>query len=254
MLNIARLKTFLRSALKLLIFLFIFFLFEPHHTAYAAASSKPNPSSSPIASTSSNPVAKKSIVFIGDSYCVGIGASSSEKSFRSILVSKLGVNQVSKCMGGTGYLNRGSGISSCGVKSCLNYLEQIVSVSNAQASRVDVVLISGGKNDLGSGQVFENDIFRKVSYQAISSAKKKFPKAIIVVCSPFWDNTPINPGLFWYEGVLQSQALKAKVKYIPGALTLLQSDDHLLVNANHPNDLGHQIIADYLYENLKSIF
>lgn len=246
-------KTYLRSGLKLLIFLFIFFPFQPYHSAFAADSSKASPSSSPMTLTGSNPVVKKLIVFIGDSYCVGTGASADEKAFRSILVSKLGINQISKCMGGTGYLNRGSGISSCGVKRCLNYLEQVESVSNAQASKVNVVLISGGKNDLGSGQVFQNDVFQKASFQVISTAKKKFPRATIVVCSPFWDNTPFNPGLFWYEGVLQSQALKAKVKYIPGALTLLQSNDPLLVNDSHPNDLGHQLISDFLYQYLKDI-
>jgi lysophospholipase L1-like esterase len=195
----------------------------------------------------------RSVLFIGDSFCSGVGATSPSNSFPQVLSRTLKVSEIVQCQGGTGYLARGSGYASCGRSVCLDYLGQLQQVGKLERQKISLVLISGGKNDVGWPGVFVGDNYVKKIESVIKYVKTNFPAARLVICQPFWDNSPIPSGENWAEAQLSQTAAFSKVPYLTGLITLLQDSNSSLVVNGHPNDAGHALIAKAITDGLKSI-
>jgi len=172
-------------------------------------------------------------VFIGDSYTAGTGSTSTDHAFPTLVAAAEGWHLENLGRGGTGYLAT-SGKLGCGLAYCPNYREMI-----AAAKKVDptIVVVSGGRNDLGKAGV------AKQVTGFYTDLRAAFPKATILATSPLWDDDPA-PALIGSLGGEVKTAVKAVGgTYLDIGEPLLGHADDVISDGVHPNDGGHALIA-----------
>ena len=179
----------------------------------------------------------KRILFFGDSIAVGVGASRPAKRFSSMLVAKLGQVWQEINLGVSG-----STLASAGYHDVL---------PKALAEKPDVFVIQYGVNDNALATPVGE--FLALYRGTVLAAKKELPAAVIVcvtIC-PSWSHYQSSPE--WLE------AANAGIKDIAateGALVALNYEKmenrrDLFPDGIHPNDGGHLIMAEAIFETLK---
>ena len=183
-------------------------------------------------------------VFLGDSYCTGAGVSSQTKRWTTIAAKSLHWEEFNLCLGGSGYFfpTSDTGEKVRCAATCVDYAAQI---SDAVATKPNVVIISGGRDSLGL--VATNaDEFKAQICTLFSSVRKSLPKAEIVAIAPFWDATAVPNDLILMNNWIYGCATQYGAKYIAKSFNWLANKSAISVDKFHPNDVGHQIIADKL--------
>lgn len=194
------------------------------------------------------------VVFIGDSYAYGTGASdhlgAEQNRFTTQLTKMLGAIEVNVAVGSTGFCDPGSS----GQQSPFPTQVTIAANRLNQDERQDVrlVVIAGGINDDREGTTYSSSQMVTAAKSTCINAHDAFPQADIVVFPMLFNGQGFTLHTFNFanriaEGVLQSGCARA----INGCWTWNfgnagnYKDDNL-----HPNDAGHALIANRMYESI----
>ena len=172
-------------------------------------------------------------LFIGDSYVAGSGTVTQSSTFAPLSCAKLGWICYYDAQSGAGYLSRGSG------NEPGSYPDRL---DDDKVYLPDVVVVSGGRADLGSGSV------RSTATKYFRALKSQFASSKLVVLQPFWPGTdPPYPVQTLQEEVrLAAQAAGAKYVSTSGWL----SNSMMTDGGGLPDAAGHRAIAAKLVKVL----
>ncbi len=210
---------------------------QPQPTSPPAEPASPSPSSS------TTPTAGQVAVFIGDSYTVGSGTSLSGTGFPAMLGELRGWEVVNLGIAGTGYATARDE-SWCPPAGCLDYAGVI---PDAVAHDPDVVIVSGGRNDLGRNSAAELEAPVADFYTALRDA---LPNARIVVTSPIWDDPPPPRALLELSDIVQREAARVDAEYLDLGDPLEGRPELIAPDGLHPNEEGLRVLADRIHELL----
>jgi lysophospholipase L1-like esterase len=178
-------------------------------------------------------VARPRVVFLGDSYTFGSGASSPAKRWSSVLAAAQGWTEINEGVGGTGYGTRRDRPPGA------PYPERLAEVV---AAHPDIVVVSGGINDLRSAAAA---VARGVG-QTYSMLRSLLPSVRLIALAPFSNDAPPAPALRTIAAEVHAAATAAGAEFVdPGyvleghAELVHQSGPH----AGHPNDAGYARMA-----------
>ena len=187
-------------------------------------------------------VSKPLVVVLGDSYVSGLGASVEALRWSSRVASSRGWLEANLGRGGTGWATT-SGVSGCGLSLCPT-VETMAAA--AVAARPDVVLVSAGRNDLAAYAVSPGSVQTAIE-RTLTALRAGLPKARIVVISPMWDSSAVNPGIPVMAGWIQQSAAAHGAQFVSGASSWLLGHPEWIFDGVHPNDAGYAQIADHVH-------
>jgi lysophospholipase L1-like esterase len=197
----------------------------------------PAASASPIAAPTPAPTAQPVAVFIGDSYTVGSGTSLEGTGFPAMLGDLRGWEVVNLGISGTGYaMSRDA--AWCPAGGCVAYAGVI---PDAVGHDPDVVVVSGGRNDLAAGPPEELAPAVAAFFTRLRDA---LPTARIVVTSPLWDAPSPPQSLIDLGEVVEREALRIGAEYLDLGQPLENRPDLIAPDGLHPNEEGLRLIAE----------
>jgi acyl-CoA thioesterase-1 len=177
----------------------------------------------------------KIAMFIGDSYAVGAGVENLSGRWTTIVSRDAGWLEDNVAMGGTGYVST-AGKSGCGLDYCASYEGVLNEV--AGTVRPDIVVISGGRNDLNK---LAN--FRERTNHFFSSLRESFPHSALYVISPIWDDDPPPPELNQVQRDIRDAAEAVGAVYLDIGEPLEGRPSYISEDGIHPNKDGYAAIA-----------
>lgn len=188
-----------------------------------------------LTASADQPVSQVTAAFIGDSYTAGFGASEPVANFRwtHLVADRMGWSEVNLGRGGTGYRTVADS-AGCGLDFCPSYIGMLPELA---ASSPDVVFISGGRNDDTA------DIEREAD-QLFHNVAVRFPDAQKYVTSPVWDAGPAPGFMARQTTILQQSAEKHGFVFLHIGQPLAGNTEMISGDGLHPNDRGHEAIAD----------
>ncbi|MCS5735584.1 SGNH/GDSL hydrolase family protein [Herbiconiux daphne] len=193
--------------------------------------------SSSASEVPSAPTASTKVVFIGDSYTHGTGASSEANRWTSIVSKAKGWSETNLGRGGTGYVTT-SGINGCGLEYCPTYDEMI---PTALESQPDIVVVAGGQNDMGAWTASPSDVTAGIS-KTYGDIRGRFPDARIIAVGPSTVGAVSNEVVAFDEAV-QSAAASVNAEYISLIDPPVIEPSWVTVDGGHVTDSGHAAIA-----------
>ena len=197
-------------------------------TQSAAPSSAATSTRATAATTSaSGAKAARRTAFIGDDYTAGAGASSSTRSWASVLTGQFGLVGKRFSVSGGGYAKPGD---RGGTYASL--------VPGVVAFKPDLVIVSGGRNDAGDDRQTLQDRTR----QLFAELRAKLPKAKLVAIKPWWGDSPHPADLATVDDAVRAGVTAAKGTYLAIADPLFGHANWMADGAN-PNDAGYRQIA-----------
>lgn len=201
-----------------------------------SAPSSGSPSSGSASSRSPSPSSSGgTAVFIGDSFAAGKGASTPAKRWSTLVSGAKGWTEVNLAHARTGYAKQGAP-RSCGTKRCPAYVDLVAQVA---AAKPDVVVISGGANDLTVPAATRDGVARST----VVALRAKLPQAKILVVNPWWDLRPADPQLAAYRTVLKSATTAARATWLDTRQPLAGHRELMTADGFQANDAGHAALA-----------
>jgi len=179
------------------------------------------------------------VVFIGDSYTQGTGASAPGLKWTSLVSAERGWQETNLGFGGTGYLTA-AGSKGCGRATCPNYQDV---VDRAVAAEPDLVVVSGGQNDFKAFEADPKRVVRAID-RTYAELRRGLPDARLIAVGP---STPgrVNHTVTTVDAAVEKAAKANGVTYIslirPSSVI---TPDMVLDDRVHVNDDGHRAIAD----------
>ncbi|WP_129785076.1 SGNH/GDSL hydrolase family protein [Promicromonospora panici] len=200
----------------------------PAPTGTPTPTPSPTPTPTPPKKKAKPPVA----LFVGDSYTVGQGASSSAKRWSTLVADEMGWTELNVAQGGTGYVSRSVKIPK------LSYGEQLRA---APKKGVQVVVIAGGQNDFPELREDPERVFSTVA-RAFELAHQRFPDAEIVAVGP---STPWDIGLEAraLDSAVRAAAEKQEATYVSLLDPDVVPDRFVHSDGIHVTDKGYAAIA-----------
>lgn len=189
------------------------------------------------------------LAILGDSYLEGTGAVSEDRSMAMQLNTALGTLVANRSAGGTGYVSDGP----------FNRLPYRQRIDELLAADADIYLIEGGLNDYAT--IYERGVsdlgdLRVAARKVFAGVRKGDPDAEVVVVGPFWPTGEPVDGILAIRDVIEAEADAAGVPFIdPLAEEWLtpQNTDRLIgPDGTHPNQAGHDYLADRLVASVRS--
>jgi lysophospholipase L1-like esterase len=202
----------------------------------AAASVSTAPSApAPASATNSRPSRAEPVVaFLGDDWTSGTGASSPAKRFTTLVSAKLHLRERNLGVAGSGYAKQGL--------SGGDYLSRVPTVVAAHPT---IVIVSGGRNDVGETVGYVQSRARRL-FQLLHS---RLPRTTVVAVQPMWGSSPAPPALHRVIRAVRRGVQAAGVHYL-GYPDPLRGHPGLMADDNHPNDDGYAAIAAVLEKRL----
>lgn len=189
----------------------------------------------PAATPSPTPTGKK-VVFIGDSYAQGTGASAPTNRWASKLSFTMGWTEANIARGGTGYIATPENPKgACGLDVCPTFIEMI---PDAVKANPDMVIVSGGRNDIGSPDL----AFGNAVDKFYSALREALPKAKIVAVNPLWDATAAPAQLARYGEMVKTAVTNVQGTYVDVKQPLQGHSDFMTSDGVHPGDQGYTAI------------
>ena len=210
----------------------------------------------------------KTVNFLGDSITEGVGVSSPNAVFHSVLKEKYGLKEARNYgEGGTRIARQGE------ITSLIRDRDFILRANDMEDA--DMVVVFGGTNDFGTGQAALGTINDKTMFTfygglqvLIDTLKKQFDN--IVFITPLHRLNEDGRGAWKPEGIEQrplceyAEAVKEVCKRNSVPVLDLFNDDDILGNDHkwckeympdgvHPNDKCHKIIAEKLGTFLENL-
>lgn len=176
------------------------------------------------------------VVFLGDSYTAGVGASDKALGWASLVGEAEGWRVRNLARGGTGYAARVTGEAApaaCGRDECPAFGE----MAREGASLVpDIVIVSGGRNDIGQTPV---DADVADFFDTLSAA---YPGSRIYVTDVLWhDQAP--DAVQELSRVVEADAQRVGAVWLDIGQPLAGDSGLFAPDGVHPNDAGHEAIA-----------
>ena len=190
------------------------------------------------------------VVWIGDSYVQAnsLGESDRQYRFSTRVSAMLGMTEFNYAIGGSGFL----------APSGSTYKEQldtaVAEMTGEEKSLTKYVFICGGRNDPYLVSSWTLSDLNTAVHDAIIAARDNYPNATIVCVPMTWAAEPLNTTYQRYlsEVIACCQNQNAPVMLIKQAWTWLIGQQAAILSDNiHPNIIGHQTIAYYLFSSLK---
>ena len=197
----------------------------------------------PTTAAPSDPVPDEppTALFLGDSYTVGIGASSPEAGYVQRTAALLGWRAVTQGQGGTGYVNPSDGAGQT------VYGGRLGEVAAAQP---DIVVVQGSTNDAGrpweSVEAAATELYRGL--------RAAVPTARVVVLGPLAPPAVDPAAVGDIRNALARAAFEAGIPFIdPIAAGWLLPVDRLYADPVHPDDDGYRELGEDLALALRTI-
>lgn len=211
---------------------------------FAALTGPPQPASSYVPPTAIPtfgaapklvlPDAARVLVF-GDSYAFGVGASAPEQGFAYRLAEAEGWEAVVSGVPGTGYLDPGS-------QRIGAYPERMAELD--VAGPFDLIILQGSTNDFD----LDHTLLPAAVTATIEAAHAKFPGTPIVMLGPVtYGDSPAR--LSVNEQLTSAAAANSTIYLSPIGSNWFTGADRATLRdeaTGHPNDIGHQALADRL--------
>lgn len=214
-----------------------------------AALSQPAPSSTArphvdaLPSSAPTPeIPDMKVAFLGDSYTNGTGADPVEKRWTSQVAAAFHWEELNYGQGGTGYASQGPTPPTTAA-----YVDRI---SDLIAKAPDVVIVAGGRNDLGvdTAQVSEHVT---ATFAAIRAG---LPNAQVFAINPWFDARETPPRLDALAAEVKTAVESIGGVYLPTGQPLLGHPEFLIADEIHPNTAGHSAFADSVTAALRPTF
>jgi acyl-CoA thioesterase I len=181
----------------------------------------------------------KPVLFLGDSYSAGAGASTRAMRWTTLVAKSQHWLEDNRAFGGTGYVTALSGAEAqrgCGQPSCPSYEQAIPRGSSAKPV---LIVVSGGRNDLSSlGPDYAAAVAR-----FFADLHAAFPDAGIAATSPRWDDGPAPATLADAGQAVLEGVESVGGSYLDIGQPLAGHPDLVASDGVHPNDAGHAAIA-----------
>ena len=197
----------------------------------------------------------KNVLFIGDSYTYGTGASDhgqgDTKRYSSILANALEATEFNYAIGATGFCDTGNVNGT--------FKQQVINAANGmtqeEKDNTHLVIIAGGVNDYREGATFSASQMESGANAAALNAKNNFPNALILVVPMLYMGHSANARLWNFENAIINGvggiSLVKNTTFIRGAWTWNYGlASHYTSDNLHPNDLGHKVIAAQIYSHI----
>lgn len=197
----------------------------------------------------------RNIVFIGDSYSYGTGASDhlagDTKRFTSLLAGMLGGTEFNFAVGSTGFCDPGSAGQNMTFAQQLDAAD--ADMSPLQKAETHLVVIAGGYNDWNEGSTYGYADMKSAASECATKAETYFPNAHILFVPMLFKGWNVNSRTLNFEaaicdgatGIERTTCIRGAWTWNHGASARFTSD-HL-----HPNDAGHLLIAQQIYANIQ---
>ncbi|XVX20475.1 SGNH/GDSL hydrolase family protein [Actinomycetota bacterium] len=182
-------------------------------------------------------------VFLGDSFAAGVGASTPERRFTTLLSQRFGWKEQDLAHPGTGYLKSG-GPAVCNGSPCQGFAALIPSVEKLKPA---LVIITGGANDLGQPEAE----VRAAVNRTFTQLTTDLPQTKVIVVNPWWGGQAVPERLGAAADVIQSAAGSHDITYIDIGQPLSESDG--LLTGGEANDRGHAAIAQAIGDRLEGL-
>ncbi|WP_430868306.1 SGNH/GDSL hydrolase family protein [Demequina aurantiaca] len=195
----------------------------------AGCAGQPAPVAEPATASADAPV----VLFLGDSYTEGTGLATEDLQSRwsTVLADRRGWQEVNAGCNGSGYTRPGA---TCGN----TYAERLPSLD---ASDPDIVIVSGGVNDLGATP---ETIDSQVS-QTFTELRDTFPGAqLYAVNGIYYTGNETPPLLDYLNESVSSAVTRVEGTYLNIGDPLLGHPELMARDGLHPNPAGHLLIAD----------
>lgn len=203
----------------------------------------PKPTVEPIRIQADRLALGTQTVIFGDSWTAGLFLRPETQGYAYLAADKLGLDAEVIGGSGTGYLNPGS----AGLGTYNTRLKALP-VSDAR-----LLIIQGSVNDFGKNLLQLGPVFD----QTIATAKKKFPKAQIVILGPSTNTMPIHAALSGADNIIGERAQNAGLAYIsPMRGQWITSENFTKVisrDNSHPTVEGHAYLASKLVESINAL-
>lgn len=178
-------------------------------------------------------------LFLGDSYAAGAGATTTSRRWTSVLSAQRGWLEANLARGGTGYLKTAT-TTGCGLAYCPTFREM---TADAVAARPDIVVVSGGRNDLTLVTTDPSGVHQAV-LDTYAALRQGLPSSRIYAITPMWDASTPPSVLQTLRGWVAEAAAQNDVTLVDGAETwLLGHPEWITSDKVHPNDLGYAQLA-----------
>lgn len=171
------------------------------------------------------------VVFLGDSYSEGVGASTFGKRWTTLASAALGWSEINASAAGMGYTTSYEGQPT-------DYSTRVDVVA---AARPDIVVISGGRNDLQAGS--PTDV-RSAAATLFARVEAAAPAARVLVVGPLWDSSTPPAAFADLRSSVRQAAMDANVENLDIGQPLAGDDSLIASDHLHPSDLGHRAIAE----------
>lgn len=207
-----------------------------------------------------------SIIFFGDSYTAGSGASTTAQRWTSLLSKYFGAVEDNRGIGGTTLENRYPVDWLGQSPNMLNNRTTIPAKTNVKK----ILVIAYGLNDLGANAGQYTTTNFKLDYDTIldyAINTKKWPSTNILILPPYYINAAGYASYAVYNGVaaptraqhlqwvqaVQDVSQKWSTLYFNLFNDQLRNDTTLMtVDGIHTNDAGHEFIAKDVYNYLSN--
>ena len=190
-------------------------------------------------------------LFIGDSYTAGSGGAGPQRSFACLTARTMGWICRNDGEPGTGYTNRGKVHGDGNDTYARRALRPATPAAAGTASRVDVVVVTGGRNDSGSSV----PVRVAAAGLTLDRLRVTYPDARIVVVGPFWVDDAVPPSLLGFNEGLRAEARARNLTFLDpiGERWLTTAGRARWVAADdvHPSVAGHQRLAAMLVTSLE---
>lgn len=191
-------------------------------------------------------------LFVGDSYTAGSGGAGSKGSFACLTARAMGWVCRNDGEPGTGYTNPGKVHGAGHDTYATRALRARATEAAAARADVDVVVVSGGRNDARS----EVPVRLAAAGLALDRLRLTYPGARIVVVGPFWVDDDVPPSLLAFDAGLRVEAAARALTFLDPIrdrwLTTDQRARWIDDDGVHPSVAGHQQIAARLVADLKA--
>ncbi|SDQ97482.1 Lysophospholipase L1 [Microbacterium sp. cf332] len=176
------------------------------------------------------------VVFLGDSYTAGVGASDKSLGWVNLVGEAEGWRVRNLARGGTGFASEVTGEAApaaCGRADCPDFGEMALEGSSLLP---DIVVISGGRNDIGDTPV---DADVDAFFDTVAAA---YPGSRIYVTDVLW-HQQAPEAVERLTSVVRDDAERIGATWLDIGQPLAGGGGLLAPDGIHPNDAGHEAIA-----------
>jgi lysophospholipase L1-like esterase len=183
------------------------------------------------------PAVVHSVSFIGDSWTAGEGASPG-KGYAYRTGQQLGWRYQVLGVGGSGYDRRGGG----GVFA--------TRINRAVAFKPEIIVVQGSLNERFSTP----RALAAAALDTLTQLRARAPRVtrIVVVGAPYSPGTP-NATIDWINTAISGAAANVHLPFVNPARWTDRANPAIWFNPDHPNDAGHQLVADHMETLLRGM-